>query len=335
MKKRDVILFLSLLTVVLCTGQVYADSSERWKIGHIRQSGSAIDKDIHQLIEGISTKTDNKIVFDVYPGNRLGDYSAVQERVSFGEVQIYVGPLATSIDKRLLIATTPYLVNNWVDAEQVYHQGSYLLKRVAGLLKEQNIKLLGGWPVYFGGIGLRKMPPEPGNPDVSKKMIIRVPPIRSFELTARELGYTAYPITWTYAKMGLKTGMVDGIIGGGAEGYSSFKDRIKYYIPVRDHFEYWFVYMNLDSWNVLSNKERELFLDAVGKMEENRYKIAEQQERESFQLLKKRGIKIIDLSDEELLKMRKKVQTNVWPQLAREIGPDFDRDISEIVKTPQ
>jgi TRAP-type C4-dicarboxylate transport system substrate-binding protein len=334
MKKRGVALFLSFLLGMLCTGQLYADTSERWKIGHLRQSGSAIDKDIHQLIEKISSQTDNRIVFDVYPGNRLGDYSAVQERVSFGEVQLYVGPLATSIDKRLLIATTPYLVNNWGDAQDVYHQGSYLLKKVADLLAEQNIKLLGGWPVYFGGIGLRKMPIEPGNPDVSKKMIIRVPPIRSFELTARELGYTAYPITWTYAKMGLRTGMVDGIIGGGAEGYSGFKGSIKYYLPVNDHFEYWFVYMNLDSWNDLSDKEHELFLGAVKKMEEKRYLIAEKQEKESIQLLKKQGVKIIDLNSAELLKMREKIQAIVWPQLAREIGPEFDEAISEIAKKP-
>jgi len=334
MRQREVMLLMILAVAVLFAGQSYADSPERWKIGHLRQSGSAIDKDVHHLIENISTKTDSRVVFDVYPGNRLGDYSAVQERVSFGEVQIYVGPLATSIDKRLLIATTPYLVNSWAEAETVYHQGSPLLQKIAALLNEQNIKLVGGWPVYFGGIGLRKMPPEPGNPDVPKKMIIRVPPIRSFELTARELGYTAYPITWTYATMGLKTGMVDGIIGGGAEGYAGFRDSISYYIPVRDHFEYWFVYMNLDSWNRLSGTEQGIFLDEVKKMEEARYRVAEDQERKSMELLEKQGVKIIDLNSNEILKMREKIQAEVWPQLAREIGPEFDEAISIVVKSP-
>ena len=333
MNKMSIILISCFMLALFSTGELYADSSERWKIGHLRQPGSAIDKDIHRLIDVIDTKTDTRFAFDVYPGNRLGDYSAVQERVSFGEVQLYVGPLATSIDKRLLIATIPYLVNSWTDARKVYHQGSHLLNKVAELLSEQNIKLLGGWPVYFGGIGLRQMPLEPGNPDVSKKMIIRVPPIRNFELAARELGYTAYPITWTYAKMGLKTGMVDGIIGGGAEGYSGFKDSIKYYIPVKDHFEYWFVYMNLDSWNSLSDGEQYLFLGEVKKIEDERYLVAEEQEKNSIQLLKKQGVKIIDISSEELLKMRQKIQKNVWPKLSREIGPEFDEVISEIANT--
>jgi TRAP-type C4-dicarboxylate transport system substrate-binding protein len=134
--------------------------------------------------------------------------------------------------------------------------------------------------------------------------------------------------------MGLKTGMVDGIIGGGAEGYSGFKDSIKYYIPVRDHFEYWFVYMNLDSWKKLSNEEQELFLEAVGRMEQDRYLVAEKLEQESIELLEKQGVKVIDLSSEELLKIQKKIQAKVWPQLAREIGPAFDEVISELVKKP-
>jgi len=325
MIKMGIKLFFSIVLVVALAPQVYAASQERWKIGHLRQSGSAIDKDLHKLIDDISQETENRIAFDVYSGNKLGDYSIVQERVTFGEIQLYVGPLATSIDKRLLVATTPYLVNSWSEARAVYHQGSPLLKKVGEYLAEQNIKLLGGWPVYFGGIGLREAPKAPGNPDIKKEMIIRVPPIRTFELTAKELGYTPYPITWIYATMGLKTGMVDGILGGGAEGYSNFSDRIKYYIPVRDHFEYWFVYMNGDSWKTLTSKEQHLFLNTVAIMEENRYRIAEKQEIESIEYLRQQGINILDLSEKELQTMQEKIRRNVWPLIREKVGPEFDK----------
>jgi TRAP-type C4-dicarboxylate transport system substrate-binding protein len=263
----------------------------------------------------------------------LGDYSVVQERVSFGEVELYVGPIGTSIDRRLILATTPYLVNSWAEAQKVYSQGSELLETIAKILVDQNIKLLGGWPVYFGGIALTEQPPHPGDPDVSKKMIIRVPPIRSFELTAKQLGYTPYPITWTYAKMGLKTGMVAGIIGGGAEGYAGLKELVKYYIPVKDHFEYWFVYMNMDKWNGLSEQEKELFVTTVKEMEARRYAVAENLEKESILQLKEQGTKIIELSETELTAMRKKVQQNVWPVLEKEIGPEFGRIVSTVKNT--
>lgn len=332
MKKGTIVLLLGVCFAFFNSATSHADTLKSWKVGHLRQSGSAIDKDLHQFMEQVKMKTGNTFSFDVYTGNRLGDYSVVQERVSFGEVQLYVGPLSTSIDKRLILATTPYLVNSWAEAQQIYTQGSELFNTLAGFLKEQNIKLLGGWPVYFGGIALTEKPPQSGNPDVSKHMILRVPPIKSFELSARQLGYTPYPITWTYAKMGLKTGMVAGMIGGGAEGYSGLKDLVKYYIPVKDHFEHWFIYMNLDEWNRLSSQEQELFVTTANEIEQRRYSVAPAQEKESIEQLKKQGTQIIELSDEELKAMRMKVEKNVWPLLEKEIGESFGQIISGVKK---
>jgi len=310
-----------------------ADTSKRWKIGHLRPSGSAIDKDLNLFIEQIKDQTESRFSFDVYSGGRLGDYSIVQERVSFGEVELFVGPFSTSIDKRLMLATTPYLVNNWAEAQKVYSQGSELLQTMARYLEKQNIKLLGGWPVYFGGIALTAQPTKPGDPDIDKNLIIRTPPIRSFELTARQLGYTPYPITWTYAKMGLKTGMVAGIIGGGAEGYAGLKDLVKYYIPVKDHFEYWFLYMNMDAWKGLSEKEKHLFVTAAKEMEARRYLVAEAMEKDSILQLKKQGTTIVELSEKDMGTMQKKVRQNVWPVLEKEIGPDFNRIVSTVTDT--
>jgi len=335
MRKGLVILMLSILISTITGSPGCAETFQKWKIGHLRSKDSAIDKDLLVFVEQIRAKTNDTFSFDIYAGGRLGDYSLVQERVSFGEVELFVGPFGTSIDKRLMLPTTPYLVNSWEQAKQIYRQGSVLFQTMAGFLEEQNIKLIGGWPVYFGGIGLTKKPDQPGNPDIVKKMIIRTPPIRSFELTARQLGYTPYPITWTYAKMGLKTGMVSGIIGGGAEGYLGLKDLINYYIPVKDHFEYWFLYMNLDAWKGLSGDERDHFLAAAKEMEDRRYMVAEAQEEESLLQLKKQGITLLELSEKELSVMREKVQKTVWPMLQKDIGPDFDKIVSIVTETEQ
>ncbi|NIP27896.1 MAG: C4-dicarboxylate ABC transporter, partial [Phycisphaerae bacterium] len=122
-------------------------------------------------------------------------------------------------------------------------------------LEQQNIKLLGGWPVYFGGILLTEKPKFPVQPNVKKNTLIRVPPINSFRLAAKALGYTPYPTTWVYARSGLESGMVKGIMGGGAEGYLGLTKMAKYYLPIHDHFEHWLVYMNLDLWKRLSGKQ--------------------------------------------------------------------------------
>jgi len=48
---------------------------------------------------------------------------------------------------------------------------------------------------------------------------IRVPPIKSFEVTAQALGFLATPIPWADTFTAMQSGIVNGAIGGGAEGY--------------------------------------------------------------------------------------------------------------------
>ncbi len=315
---------LSCLLIVASYNSVADASSQQWKVGHVRPSGSAVDKDVHKFVDELESGTNGAIQIDIYPASKLGDYSIVQERVSFGEVEMFVGPFGTAIDKRVSLAFAPFIVSTWAEAKEVYFQGSALFNKMAEFLEEQNIKLVGGWPVYFGGIALTQKPVQPGNPDVSKETIIRVPPIRSFERTARALGFTPYPITWTYAKMGLKTGMVEGILGGGAEGYIGLKGIIKYYLPINDHFEYWFVYMNLDLWNGLPEKTKLLILNLWKEIENQRYSVAENDERRSIEKLSEVGVEIIALSDKQKSYIEEKVKKVVWPEMRNEIGEGFD-----------
>ena len=321
----------ALVLVQISSSQpIHAAEKYNWKIGHVRPAGTAIDNDTKRFVEKILKETDGKIDITIYPSSKLGDYTVAQEKTSFGGVDMYIGPFGTMTDRRLLIPNIPYLVTDWSTARKVYSPDSFLLNKMTELLEAQNIKILGGWPVYFGGIVLTEEPSEPTDPDVSKDMIIRVPPSQSFALTARELGYTPYPITWLYAKEGLKTGMVKGMMGGGAEGYEGLGNLAKYYLVVKDHFEYWFIYMNLDLWKKLSDSEKQIVQGAAREMEARRYEVAEAEEAASIERLKNKGTQIIELTDDQLAKIKEKVRGNVWPLLRTDIGVVFDEVVSSV-----
>lgn len=322
MKKAFNIILLCCAALAVAFQVAQAKSSHTWKIGHVRAAGSVIDRDVNSFVASITAQTSGAIRFEVYPGNKLGDYSVVQERVSFGEVEMYVGPFGTAVDKRLSLSFTPFLVSNWQEAERMYSTSSPLRKHMDSYLQVQNIKIVGGYPVYFGGLALAEKPDSPADPDVKKSTIIRVPPMRCFDLTARALGYTPYPITWMYAKMGLKTGMVGGMMGGGAEGYKGLPG-IDYYLPVKDHFEYWYVYINLDLWNSLSAEQQQVITTAAAEMERKRYQHAENYENQSLAELEKAGIEIIPISPQMRNRMRAKVKETVWPEMSKDIGSDF------------
>ena len=74
------------------------------------------------------------------------------------------------------------------------------------------------------------------------------------ELTGQALGYISTPLAFSEAFTAMQTGIVNGVLGSGAEGYySSFRDLTKFYLPVNSHFEMWFLYVSEASWKKLSD----------------------------------------------------------------------------------
>ena len=305
----------------------------KWKFAHIRPAGTAIDKDVRAFADRVAKESGGRIVIEIFPASQLGDYTVVQERVSLGAIEMQVGPLGTTVDKRLNLPNAPYLAKDWKDARMLFSRESQLRKKTVELLQKQGLQPIGGWPVYFGGIVLTKEPASPGDPDVPKNIKIRVPPIKSFEVTAQALGYLATPIPWADTFTAMQSGIVNGAIGGGAEGYfSNFRDLAKYYLAVNDHFEYWFLYINSGLWDKLSDGDRKLLQTAADDMEKARWAVAEQDEQANEKRLSDAGIKVIKFSTPELQKMADKSRKVGWPIIKRDIGAEFFDQVTADIK---
>lgn len=319
---------LSVLIVVIILISLFSlfgnAANYQWKIQHIRPTGTAIDNDVNWLVGQLKERSNGRIIIDIFPASQLGDYTVVQERVGLGDIEMQLACLGTAMDIKIMIQSLPYIAINWEEARKLYSTSSTLMNIVADLLEKQNLKLISGWPCYFGGICLTKPPPSPADPDVPKNIKIRVPPQKSFELCAEALGYLATPIAWSEAFTSLQTGIVDGAIGAGAEGYyANFRDLAKYYLALNDHFEMWYFYMNLDLWNSLSKEDQQLIQDVGFELEKKRFAIAEEDEKANMQILSDYGIKVITFTDEELARFAKKVREYVWPKIKEDIGSEL------------
>jgi TRAP-type C4-dicarboxylate transport system substrate-binding protein len=329
MRAKWLVLAAALLVAVMAASAGTAVAAQyQWKIGHIRPTGTEIDRDVNWLVEKIKEESGGRIVIDIFPASQLGDYTVVQERVSMGAIEMQLACLGTTVSKALNLPAAPYLATNYEQAEKLFSPGGVVYEIVGEILAaKENIHLISGWPVYFGGIGLLKQAPSPGDPNVPKNIKIRVPPIKSFELTAEALGYIATPIPWAETFTAMQTGIVDGVIGGGAEGYyANFRDLLKEYHAVNDHFEMWFWYMNKDLWNKLSKEDQDLLTKLGRELEAKRWKEAPDAERANEQRLASVGINILHFSQEELDAMVEKAKEIVWPGIRGDIGEEyFDR----------
>lgn len=310
------------LLLVLGSGAFAADKP--WKLAHIRPEGTAIDIDLKEFAKQVKEKTSGRVNIEIYAASQLGDYTTVQERVSVGDVEMQCASLSPAVNKEIGLNSFPYIVINWKEARKAFGPDGVIVQKMNEYLAKQDLHVIGSWPVYFGGIVLTKEPSAPGDPNVAKNIKIRVPPIRSFELCATALGYQATPVPWADTFTAMQTGIVNGAIGGGAEGYyANFRDLAKYYIAVNDHFECWFMIINNDVWNKASDGDKKTITEVARVMQEERWKVAEQDEQINMKKLADAGVKVITLTDAELEAMRKKNAEQVWPAMYSEI-PEAD-----------
>ncbi|NCB42314.1 MAG: C4-dicarboxylate ABC transporter [Clostridia bacterium] len=298
-----------------------------FKFGHVRPDDSSTDIDSKAFMAAVTDGTEGNIKFDVYANSQLGDYALVQERLGIGDVEMQLAPAAPNINPAIVLPSAPYLASTWDEAIEVFARGGLLYTEVAKMFEEENIKMLAGYPKYFGSIITSKEPIAPGDPTVSKGLKIRVPGMKSFELTARSLGYQASPIAFSEAFTSIQTGIVDGAIGSGGEGYyASFRDVTKYYMPVNSQFEIWWLQMSMDTWNSLTDDEKAVIEAAALKFEEDRWAAAPTEEAQYVELLREGGAVIIEFTDEEYAAMAEKVRAEVWPEIKDEYGAElFDK----------
>lgn len=319
--------FMLPIAAAVVMGLAGSTSATELKISHMRPQGAPIDLELKDFAANLEALTSGDLTVKIFAASVLGDYTNVQEQVSLGAIDMAVQTAATAADRRMQISAFPAIAENWAAAKKLYGPGGAISEAMKDLYAKQGITMLAAYPVYFGGISLNRDAVTPG--DTSPKGIkIRVPAIKSFQLTADALGYIGAPIAWSEAFTAIETGVVDGAIGAGAEGYyQSMRDVTKTYIPVNDHFEAFYMIINSDTLAGLSDEDRASLLKAAEEFSAKRWDVAEASQAAFEQKLVDAGATRVDLSDAQLGAMAAKVRAEVWPQILDDVGADWARGI--------
>lgn len=298
------------------------------KISHVRPEGATIDKELRTFASEVDAATGGDVTVRLYPASALGDYTTVQERISIGAVDMAVQPAATGVERRMQISSLPYLAGNWEHAREIYGPGGAVREAMGELYARQDIRMLAAYPVYFGGISLNREPVSPGEVGVDKGVKVRVPGIKSFQLLAESLGYIPSPIPFSDAFTAVQTGVVDGVIGSGAEGYyASFRDVTETYIPMNTHFEVWYMIISEMSFRDLSAAHQQKLTETAQQFEARRWEAAKADQAANEQKLADYGATIVEISDAQLAAAAEKVRAEVWPVIFQDIGEDWVRGV--------
>ncbi|MFC6671902.1 TRAP transporter substrate-binding protein DctP [Marinobacterium aestuariivivens] len=318
------------LAVALSATLTAAVEAATLKLSHVRPQDTAIDVDAKRFAEDVATATDGEVKIRIYPASALGDYTVVQERVGLGAIDMAVQPPASGADKRFQVVYMPYLVKNWDDAQHVFAKGSPMRQTVSELYGDQGIRVLAAWPVYFGGIALNKEVPDAANPNVAKGAKLRVPPIKTFQLTADNIGFIGSPLPFSEAFTAVQTGVVDGVMGSGAEGYyASFRDVTRYYLPINTHFEMWYLLINDEIYGELDEEQQAALDAAAGRFEAARWETARGDQARNENLLAEAGATVLPVTDAQIDETAAIVRDKVWPEIIDDIGADWANKVLE------
>ncbi|WMJ78311.1 TRAP transporter substrate-binding protein DctP [Sedimentibacter sp. MB35-C1] len=327
-----------LVSLVACGGsnEVVEQNEEqtvKLSLAHIRPVGSSADLAIKAFAEEATELSGGTLEFEIYPASQLGDYTTVQERVGIGDVDMQIASLGSNMDKVFAMSNAAYLCSTWDEAKKMFSEGSSLIEIYKEKLAEYNMTYLAAYPLYFGGIALNVDPVDPTNPQAHSGIKIRVPSMTTFEKTATTLGYLATPLPSSEMFTSVQTGVVDGAIGAGAEMYyGNLSGLVKYYLPINDHFEQWYMYINTDKWNSLSDNQCNAIQTAANNMQEARWKVAEAETSEYEQKLRDSGTVVVEYTDEQLSEFAHIVREAVWPVIAEEYGSEYFESVVDSIK---
>lgn len=323
--------FLTTASAALMVLGSYATAADL-KMSHVRPQDTTIDKELRAFSAALSEATGGSLNINLFPASALGDYTTVQERISVGAIDMATQPAAAAADRRMQISSFPYIAGDWAQARAIYGPGGVVRDVMAGLFQEQDITMLAAYPVYFGGIALNVENTDPASVDANG-IKVRVPGIKSFQMTGEALGYIPAPIPFSEAFTAVQTGVVDGVIGSGAEGYyASFRDVTKTYIPANTHFEVWYMIIANGSLAELSEDEQAALKDQAATFEATRWEVAESDQVKNEQrLIDDLGATVVKLSADDLSTMAQKVRTAVWPTVLEDVGVEWGQAILDKV----
>lgn len=315
------------------TTKVASDEKMTFKLAHIRPEETRTDDSARWFAEQLKDKTDGRMEIEIYPNSELGDYSVVQERIGLGDIEFQLASVGYNIDKTLAVQVAPYIVSDWNMAKNLYNiEDGLIANYVAERLEAQNIKLLAVYPQYFGAVALAKEPNDPYNPNAVKDLKIRVPSSKSWDALGRGLGFQTTPLPASEIFTSIQTGVVDGAIGAGTEGYyTQYKELINYVMPIKTHFECHWLYMNKDLYDSFSDEDKNIIDNLAKELEVAAFKRAEEEDIKYDQLFKDEGTIVYEFTDEQIEEYSNKIREEVWPDLEKEYGKEIFDQIKEAI----
>ena len=327
-RKKPGLLVVSLLMVLFALQSAYA-ADYVMKIGSATSTRFAASGIMPIVKEALEQATYGKIKVEMYPSGQLGGEKALIEKTQTGIIQATASsaPVAMTLNPKMGVVCLPFVLNTRERLDKFYN--SDLGKEMLNCLADKGIIGLDYVPwgptAYLTTKPIRKL-------EDARKVRFRVPNSPIWLDTFKAIGVTPVILPFPEAYSALQRGVTEGADNPPETlEAAKFYEVAKYYTKVTPFFSQTVFFVNAKWFKSLPDDLRKITVDIIHKScALSRTIEAFHQDSALDMMVKKHGLKIIELPPEEMNKFREATKPVVTKYMER-IGEDYVNKVFALV----
>lgn len=311
MKTRMVLILTLLMTVTCMAGVTASAETVHLRYAELDVAENLLTVDAHYFADRVNELSEGRIMIDIYDNAQLGAEKEAVQATQMGTIDICRAtcPLLADFNMPMLnVLGLPYVFVNRDHCWRVLD--SEIGDMLRAYPQQQNTGMVGLW---FAEEGTRSLITTEGpvtTIDQLKGRKIRANNASLMIDTVNAMGASAVPMAYTEVYTSLMSGIIEGLENIAA-GYNvaSYYEVAPYYALTRHITSCILVVMNEDSWNRLSDEDRQIIRQASADTEQFARKAAQEYEDRAMKELTEKGVRINEVDDiDEWIEAVKPVQ---------------------------
>jgi tripartite ATP-independent transporter DctP family solute receptor len=299
------------------SGSKGSDKVVKLRLGHITGESDAWHKGALKFAELVKEKTGGSVEVEVYPSSTLGNDRDLIEGMQLGSVDFaLVAGVLSNFYEPYSILELPYLFRDKEHMEKVLY-GDVGEKLKTDLLGNAQVRGLDFWVR-----GPRELTANKKIEKVEdlKGLKIRVPEIPASIAAWKAMGASPTPMAFGEVYSSLQTGVIDGQENPFALIASNKIQEVQSHMMLTDHvFGYVMLTMSDITYQKLSPEQQKAVEEAAKEATTFENELVATQEVELLELLKKSGMKVVELDTAPFMEKAKTVHGQFAAKYGQEL----------------
>ena len=269
--------------------------------------GHYATKLMRDIAGGVNQRTNGRIAIEVYPANKLGDYTLVYEDLMKGRVDMALITNSGQFDPRLELPNLN-VFPSYESAAKDFAPDSWLAKRISEYNTRLGVKFLGFHIEGMTGIASTKKIKSPLDPNSNKGVLARVPLTTVYPEIIRSQGYRTVSLPYAGLAAAVHEDSCDAVTGGSTGAAATdLAGVVKYWYNLNDTIETLSYLMSADTWDKLREDDLAIIYSEVAKASKRSLETARENDEMNLERMKKSGIKVFTYTEKELAPAREAV----------------------------